>query len=72
MDGCAEQYRCATVLFLLLMLSNAYSLIFNRSIGAPVHGREIVDGLNDTEKNCFKYQLQEFNFLVQHRMTHRW
>ena len=32
------------------MLAHAYNIIIDRGVGAPGHGREVVDGLNDTEK----------------------
>ena len=49
-DGCAEQYRCTTVIYLLSMLSHAYNSIIGSGIIAPGHVREVVDGLNSTNK----------------------
>ena len=49
-DGCAEQYFCATALYLLSMLSHAYNIIINPGVGATGHGREVVGGLNYTRK----------------------
>ena len=49
-DGCAEQYCCVTVLYLLSMLAHAYNIIIDSGVGAPGNFREVVDGLNDTEK----------------------
>ena len=54
-DGCAEQYRCASELYLVSVLSQLHSIIFNRGISAPGHGKEVVDGLNATGKR-FIYQ----------------
>ena len=45
-DGCAEQYRCATALYLLSMLAHAYNTITDRGGGSPGHGIEPVDGFN--------------------------
>ena len=45
-DGCAEQYRCATTLYLMSVLSQRHPIIFDWGISAPGHGREVVDGLN--------------------------
>ena len=49
-DGCVEQYCCETSLYLLSMLTNAYNIIIYRSVGDPGHGRDVIDGLNDTHK----------------------
>ena len=48
MDGFEEQYRYATALYLLPMLSNTYSIIIDCSVGAPGHNREVVAGMNAT------------------------
>ena len=45
-DGCAEQYRCATALYLMPVLFQRQSLIFDRGISAPGHGKGVVDGLS--------------------------
>ena len=49
-DGCEEQCRCATALYLLSMLAHAYNIIIDCGIGAPVHGIEVAGFLNATEK----------------------
>ena len=43
---CVEHYICATALYLMSILSRAFSVIIDRGISAPAHGREVVDGLN--------------------------
>ena len=48
-DVCAEQYRCASALYLLSGISQTYSIIIDRGISAPGHGKEMVDGLNDVD-----------------------
>ena len=45
-DGCAEQYRCDSALYLMSVMSQTYSLIIDRGISAPGHGKEVADGLN--------------------------
>ena len=55
-DGCAEQYRCASALYLMSVMSQCYSIIIDRGISAPGHGKEVVDGLNDVDKS-YIYQL---------------
>ena len=36
-DGCAEQYRCASAMYLMSVISQTYSLIIDRGISAPGH-----------------------------------
>ena len=55
-DGCAEQYICDTALYLMSVLSQRHSIIFDRDISALGHGKEVVDGLNAIEKR-YMYQL---------------
>ena len=47
---CAEHCRCATALFLLSILSKSCIININHGISAPGHGREVVVGMNTTEK----------------------
>ena len=54
--GCAEQYRCASALYLVSVLSQRHSIIFDRGINAPGHDKEVVDGLNLIDKQ-YMYQL---------------
>ena len=49
-DGCAEQYRCASALYLMSVMSKTYSIIIDRGISAPGHGKEVVDGLTAVDK----------------------
>ena len=42
-DGCTTSYRCDTALFFLLMLSHAYQITIDRVIGAPGHGKDVMD-----------------------------
>ena len=55
-DGCAEQYIFASALYLMPVISQTYSLIIDRGISAPGHGKEVVDGLNAVDKR-YIYQL---------------
>ena len=55
-DGCAKQYRCASELYLMSVMSHCYSIIIYRGISAPGHGKEVVDGLNTVDKRHI-YQL---------------
>mmetsp|Transcript_39227 Transcript_39227/g.95297 ORF Transcript_39227/g.95297 Transcript_39227/m.95297 type:complete len:477 (-) Transcript_39227:173-1603(-) len=49
-DGCSKQYRCGNALYLLSLLACTYSITIDRAIGAPGHGKEVVDGLNAVDK----------------------
>eukprot|EP00966_Prymnesium_polylepis_P017924 413578-Prymnesium_polylepis.1 len=49
-DGCGKQYRCGTAMYLLSILASKYGIVIDRAIGAPGHGKDIVDGLNATDK----------------------
>lgn len=49
-DGCAKQYRCALALYLLSMLAAIHGVVIDRAIGAPGHGKDLVDGLNAVDK----------------------
>ena len=55
-DGCAEQCRYASALYLMSVMSQCYSIIIDRGISAPGHGKEVVDGLNAVDKR-YIYQL---------------
>ena len=55
-NGCSKQYRCASVLYLMSVTSQCYSIIIDRGISAPGHVKEVVYGLNDVYKR-YIYQL---------------
>ena len=55
-DGCTEQYRCASALYLMLVMSQCYSIIIDRGKSAPGHVKEVVDVLNAVDKS-YIYQL---------------
>ena len=50
-DGFDEHYIFETALYLISMLSQAFSVIIDLDISAPGHGREVVDGLNAIDKS---------------------
>ena len=55
-DNCADKYRCSSALYLMSVMSQCYSVIIDRGISAPGHGKEVVDGLNAIG-NSYLYQL---------------
>ena len=44
-DGCAEQYRCASALYLMSVISQCYSIIVDGGTSATGHEKKVVDGL---------------------------
>ena len=55
-DGCAEQYGCDSAMYLMSVMSHCYSVIIDRGISTPGHGKEVVDELNAIDKR-YIYQL---------------
>jgi hypothetical protein len=53
-DGCAKQYRCGNALYLLSVLSCKFKIVIDRAVGAPGHGKDLVDGLNATDKKFLR------------------
>ena len=49
-NDCAEQYRCASALYLILVMCQCYSVIIDQGIITPVHGKYFVDGINAVDK----------------------
>ena len=47
---CIILNRCGTALHLLSVLASEVGITIDRAIGAPAHGKDIVDGLNATDK----------------------
>ena len=50
-DGCGKQYRCGKAFWLLSFLSHKYQRVIDRLIGAPGHGKGMVDGINGVDKS---------------------
>ena len=70
--GCSDKYRCATLLYLLSMLSHAYNIVIDGGVGSPIHRKYAVDGLNANDKEVLQCWLQLCNFLVQPLTPHIW
>jgi hypothetical protein len=74
-DGCGKQYRCGTALYLLSLLASQKHVVIDRAIGAPGHGKDIVDGLNATDKRFLKGEIcligsPEANNFAQRMVAH--
>ena len=65
-DGFSKQYRCASALYLMSVMSQCYSIIIYWGISAPGHGKEVVDVLNTSNKHYIYINwFTLFNFLYQ-------
>ena len=53
-DGCAQKYMHALAIYLMTVLSSSYGIIMDRAINAPGHGKNVVDGINATNKRYLK------------------
>jgi len=53
-DGCMKQYRSGIAMYLLSVLAVTYCITIDRAIGAPGHGKDLVDGLNAIDKRFLK------------------
>ena len=47
---------CASALYLMSVMYQCYSVIIDRGISEPGHGKEVVDGINAVDKR-YIYQL---------------
>ena len=50
-DGCVKKYIYASALYLMSGISQCYSIINDRGISAPGHGKEAIDGINAVYKH---------------------
>ena len=66
-DGCSEQYICASVLYLMSVMSQYYSIIIDWGISAPGHGKEVVDLLNDVDKSYIYQSMSTVQLPVSNR-----
>ena len=56
--GCAKQYMCGLAIYLMTVLSSSYGIIMYRAINEPGHGKNVVDGLNATDKRHLKGKME--------------
>ena len=57
-DLCYNQYRCASVIYLMSVLLSSYGIVMNREINATGHGNNVVDGINTTERRYLKGEIK--------------
>ena len=67
--GFAKQYMCALDVYLNTLLSSSYSIIMDKSINAPVHGNNFVDGLDATDKRYLKDKMELMAILSSNYTT---
>ena len=48
---CANQYRHATYFYLLSIIAVRFNVIIDGAVGEPIHGKDVVYGLNAANKN---------------------
>ena len=56
-DGCCKKYRCGASLYFLSLLSSNFNINIDRMIGAPGHGKDIVDAINACDKRYLKEKM---------------
>ena len=57
-DGYAEQYKCATVLYMLHKLAREEDIIYDRGIDADGHGKKYIDGFSGGDKDVINSELR--------------
>ena len=53
----------------MTVLSSSYGVIMDRAINAPVHGKNVVDGLNATNKRYLKGKMELMGKLASNNTT---
>ena len=56
-DGCSEQYRCGTALFLLWKFAKENDRVYDRAIDCAGHGKKKIDGNGGWLKKYLRSQL---------------
>eukprot|EP00957_Ditylum_brightwellii_P061672 4679878-Ditylum_brightwellii.AAC.1 len=49
-DGCSKQYRYASSLYFMNTISIKYGIMMDHAVGAPEHGKDVVDGSSTVDK----------------------
>eukprot|EP00957_Ditylum_brightwellii_P086985 6620620-Ditylum_brightwellii.AAC.1 len=53
-DSCSKKYRPASSLYLISTICMQYDVVIDNAVGAPRHGKEVVDGLNAVDKRFLR------------------
>ena len=59
MDISAKQYCCAPAIYLLSCLDLEFSIIIDKAVGSPGHGKYIVGVMNAREKWMLKLAMKK-------------
>ena len=54
MDGCTNQYRCTSDIYLISYLDLNFSIIIDIEVGEPRNGKDVFDVLNCRDKLMLK------------------
>ena len=57
-NRCAKQYMCDLAIYVMTMLSYSYDITIDCVINSPVHGKNAVGGINETEKTYLKGEMK--------------
>eukprot|EP00957_Ditylum_brightwellii_P184269 14035330-Ditylum_brightwellii.AAC.1 len=60
--GCSKQYRSTSSLYLISTISIKYDIVIDHAIGAPGHGKDVVDGLNAVDKRYLRTAMLRNSF----------
>ena len=56
--GCTKEYMCYIAYYLMYFLSKSYQIFLDGSVDKPGHGKDVVDGFNNFQKQylatCFR------------------
>ena len=55
--GFSNQYRCASSIYLQSWLYLEFSIFIDRELRSPVHGKDVVDGMNTRDKLMIKLSM---------------
>ena len=56
-DGCVKQYHFTPSIYLISCLSLEFCIIIDIAVGAPVHGKDFVGGMNARDKFMLKLEM---------------
>ena len=59
MDGCANQYRCTSYIYLLSCLALIFSIIIDIEVWEPRNGKDVIDGLHCKDKRMLKLEISK-------------
>ena len=57
-DGCSEQYRCGSALFMLWKFAKENNIVYDRAVDCAGHGKKKIDSYGGWLKNYLRSQLR--------------